>query len=191
MLKDERLRKLWSLAEPLLREGRALKHTSTALRLAEKLIKQAGGDELVVMAAVILHDVGYAKTKLKWTQVSSGSKLPEHMEEGARIARRLMEEAGFNGWVREKVEFIVKNHDTLRGETLRGVCLNVKLALEADRLAGWATPYGVKTVAKLERKSPLKVLEDFESQLDELLATSVAKDMAKQMIAELRRKIKA
>jgi HD superfamily phosphodiesterase len=159
-----------------------------ALKLARRLVEEAGGDESVVLAAVILHDVGYAKTKLKWTQ-APGSELPEHMVEGARLAGELMEGAGFNSSLSEEVCFAVLNHDLLKGDLLREASLSVKLAVEADRLAGLATLYGVKTLSRLKGRSPLEVLSTFESKMNELLATEEAKRMAQRMIAELRRKM--
>ena len=185
-LGDERLNRLWELAQPLLRRGRALRHTVMALSVAKRLVARANGDPLIVLAAVMLHDVGYAETRLKWTEVPSGRLLSEHMEVGAKLAESLLSEVGFDGYVKEKVVYIVRNHDLLYGEALRGVCLNVKLAVEADRLASRTSLYGVKLISKLEGRPAVEVVEDFERRIDEYLATEVSKELARRRLERLR-----
>ena len=51
-------RKMWKLARPYLDTRENETHTQVSLEFAQQLLKKEGGDENIVIPAIILHDVG-------------------------------------------------------------------------------------------------------------------------------------
>lgn len=176
--------RILKLAKPYLAKGRALKHTRSALRFALKLLKEEGGDPDVVIPAVILHDAGYFKTEQKWTQISSGAKVPEHMEESAKIAEQVLKEASHPADKAREVISIVRQHDASPPPV---DTLNFKIFKDADRLAGYFTSFGVKIVAKSEGKSAKDVIEEVEENAQKLLLTSSGLRIAKRELRKLKK----
>ena len=66
-------------------------HARKVTEYAEALLKQEGGDYLIVIGASVLHDIGIHEAQRK-----HGSTTGKYQEiEGPPIARRILTESGF------------------------------------------------------------------------------------------------
>ena len=87
-------------------EQSRITHSLLVLDRAQELLSREGGDPRVVLAAALLHDIGIPEAERK-----HGSVAGEHQEaEGPPIARRIMEEIGFDEDTIEQVCRIVGSH---------------------------------------------------------------------------------
>jgi hypothetical protein len=132
----EIFRRLRQLAAPYLDTRQNDVHTDISVQFAYKLMEREGGDEGVVIPAVILHDVGWKKIPedLHLKAYGPHAIYPEvnriHEVEGAKIAGEILMEVGYyEGHVPEIVE-IIEGHDS-RKEPLS---LNDKIVKDADKL---------------------------------------------------------
>lgn len=134
-------RKIYRLAEPFLRTRLNTLHTRVAYYFARTLLKAEGGDEDIVVPAVLLHDLGWSAVSEEDQVGAFGPnvKRPDlqklHESEGAKMAGRLLAKLHFPGNVIEQIKQIIDGHDT-RCETLG---LNDSVVKDADKL--WRYTY--------------------------------------------------
>jgi HD superfamily phosphodiesterase len=136
---SEIIQKLFLMAEPYFgARGDAL-HTRVAHQYALGLLKGEGGEEGIVEPAVILHDVGWSQLapeeiKLAYGVRAKGENAASlnrvHEREGARIARHILEEIGYNADFVEQITEIIAQHDS--GKQAR--TLEEALVKDADKL---------------------------------------------------------
>jgi hypothetical protein len=128
--------RLWRLALPFLATRRNEIHTRLSVGLAFRLLALEGGEEPVVIPAVILHDVG-------WKCIPEPEQLkafgpcatrPElnraHEVEGVKIAAQLLAQAGLDARLNDEILMIIDGHDSRRD----GVSHNDCLVKDADKL---------------------------------------------------------
>ena len=73
-------------------DRKRINHTLLVFDMAQKILRKEGGDPRVVTAAALLHDIGIKEAERKHS--SCGAHFQE--VEGPPIARRIMEELGFD-----------------------------------------------------------------------------------------------
>jgi HD superfamily phosphodiesterase len=128
--------RLWRAALPFLNTRHNEIHTRIALGLALHLLDREGGDAPLVLAAVILHDVGWKRVPAELQAQAFGPHATDpalnrvHEVEGVRIAGKLLEEVWPDSLFREEILAIIDGHDS-RGEPLS---LNDRLVKDADKL---------------------------------------------------------
>jgi hypothetical protein len=133
---ESRYPHIFELAKPLLATRDNELHTRVAYSFALKLLSAEGGDEDVVLPAVILHDVGWKsipeEDQLKaFGPFRSDRKLSRmHEVEGAKKAREILETVNYDREKAGEIVEIVLGHDS-RKEPLS---LNDALVKESDRL---------------------------------------------------------
>jgi len=176
---------VWRLAKPYLIKARAYRHSIDALRFALKLLRIEGGDPDVVIPTAILHDIGFSKTRIKWTQTTSGSLIPKHMEEGAKIAEEILNEASYPKDKAREVVDIIRVHDL---KPLPLQTLNAMVFKDADKLAGYYTMNGLRAYAKLRNKAISDVLSELEEAMDSLI-TETGRQIAKNQVRKLKRRL--
>lgn len=127
---------IFNLATPYLNTRQNVIHTKIAYGYAVKLLQAEGGDEAVVLPAVILHDVGW-KAVPEELQLSAfgpeGRDLElkrTHEVEGAIIGRRILEQVGYDAALTEEIVEIISGHDTRKN----ALSLNDALVKDADKL---------------------------------------------------------
>ena len=102
--------KIWELARPYYEKGRPMDidHIDWMMGDAVVVCKKEGLDDSILLPLVILHDVEYGVGE----KVSSarGSKI-QHMAEGAKIARSLLEKVGYPDDKVKKIEDYILVHD--------------------------------------------------------------------------------
>ena len=91
-------------------DQRRIRHALAVLDYAELILKQEGGDPLVVKAAAVLHDIGIREAQKK--HGSAGGKYQEI--EGPPIARRILQSAGVEEDRLEHVCRIIADHHSAK-----------------------------------------------------------------------------
>ena len=89
---------------------RRINHAMAVLWHAQRIRAAEGGDELVVEAAAILHDIGIHEAERKYN--SAAGKYQEL--EGPPIAAKILERLGIGGEKAEHICCIVGNHHSAR-----------------------------------------------------------------------------
>jgi HD superfamily phosphodiesterase len=136
-------KKIWELAKPYLDTRDNDIHTRISVEFAYKLMEAEGGDEDVVIPAVILHDVGWKQVPEDLQLKGFGPKatLPEltkvHEEEGVKIAKDILEKIKYDNKKIEEILRIVGGHDSRK----EFVSLNDKLVKDADKLFRYTREY--------------------------------------------------
>lgn len=83
-----------------------ISHTLSVLEHAKDILREEGGDSIVVIASALLHDIGIQAAERKY-----GSSSGKYQEiEGPPIARRIMEGIGLESSTIEHVCSIVGSH---------------------------------------------------------------------------------
>ena len=111
-------------------------HTRIAAAFAERLLEAEGGDPRVVLPAILLHDVG-------WKSVPEDLQLkafgPGHNDmtinrihevEGAKLARRLLEEVAYDPTLIDEIVAIILEHDS----RMEPLSLNDAIVKDSDKL---------------------------------------------------------
>lgn len=107
-------------------DQKRIKHAERVLAAAEEILKTEKGDPEVVIASAILHDIGIHAAEKKYN--SNAGKYQEI--EGPPIARRILEDLGFDeNIIREVCEIIAHHHSPGKVNTL-----NFKILYNADVL---------------------------------------------------------
>jgi HD superfamily phosphodiesterase len=136
---EEFIKKLFEIAEPYLAIRGDLLHTQVTHEYALLLMRKEGGDRHIVEPAIILHDVGWSRLdpgeiKVGYGLRAEGEKAARlsrrHELEGAGIARRLLEELGYDPSLIDPIVLIIARHDSGKEPE----SLEEKLVKDADRL---------------------------------------------------------
>ena len=127
-------------------------HTLQVRDFALMIQRRVGGDEDVVEAAALLHDVGKAELL-----------APEHEEISARLARKFLEKIGFTRNKIDKVTECVKyeNLKPVEAKILRSAD---SMSLIMDKSGG--KEWYFKTILKNDRKNILHEIEKSYSEIE-------------------------
>lgn len=176
---------LWRMAEPYLNTRSNDIHTRISARLAHELLKGEGGDETIVMPAVILHDVGWKKVPehLQLSAFGPKANAPEinriHEREGAAIAEEILKRIGYDEEKTREIVAIVEGHDSRKVP----ISLNDKIVKDADKL-GRYTREGFEIDIARFGETVEEGLERLRFTLETWFFTASAKAIARQELAE-------
>ncbi len=129
-------KKILERAKPFLRTRKNLLHTQIALRYAIRLLREGKGDEEVVVPAILLHDVGWKAVPepLQLTAFGPNLSNPQaarlHEMEGAKTARKILEELGYPSEKVNEICRIIRGHDSRK----RSVSRSDRVVKDADKL---------------------------------------------------------
>lgn len=125
MLNDSVFEKIRERSEEFFRHSHHSKsHVERVYNLAVRIAKEENADLDVVKAAALLHDIARA--------MEDEGKIEDHTVEGARMARKILEEANFP---REKVDKIIHCIEVHRfKKNVKAETLEAKILQDADRL---------------------------------------------------------
>lgn len=177
--------KIWKLAKPYLDTRKNDIHTEGAIRYAFRLVEKEGGDEEVVIPAIILHDVGWTRVPEELHLKAFGPKttMPEmqrkHEVEGVKIAKEILEKVDYDQAKTEEILKIIDGHDTRLGAT----SLNDKLVKDADKLWRY-TKDGFRIDRKRFEHTFEQHMEGLRSSLDNWFFTDSGKEMASEEIQD-------
>ncbi len=175
--------KIWELALPYQDQRDDPGHAEITLKYAQELAKLEGGDEDVIIPAIILHDIGYSQIpkerrllifdKDASEEVKRGIAL-EHQNESVKLARGILRQVNYPEKLVPEILEIISQHDTRKGF----ISKNEGLVRDADKL--WRTsPKGFAAMSN-RRKSKdgpdLKKIEEGLSKQDYFYS-----DKARQM----------
>lgn len=129
-------KKIYQLAEPYLNTRYNDIHTEISIKFAYKLLEKEGGNEDIVIPAIILHDVGWKNVpqNLQLRAFGPKAKYPKinriHEIEGVKIAKDILEKVHYDAQRIEEILKIVDGHDSRK----KAISLNDKIVKDADRL---------------------------------------------------------
>ena len=172
-------RKLRELAVPYLDTRQNDIHTDIATEFAYQLLKMEGGDEDVVIPAIVLHDVG-------WKMVPEDKQLkafgphtiyPElrrvHEVEGAKIAETILRQAEYENELIPEIVEIIEGHDT----RLEALSPNDKIVKDSDKLYRY-TVHAFRINMKRFQYTADQLLEWLRSHFPTWFFTDSAKKLA-------------
>jgi hypothetical protein len=129
-------RQIYQLAQPYLNTRCNDVHTEISMQLAYQLLSAEGGQESIVIPAIILHDVGWQKVPVADHLKAFGPKAtsPEinrtHEKEGVKIARKILTEIHYDTEKIAEILKIIDGHDSRKNS----MSLNDRIVKDADRL---------------------------------------------------------
>jgi HD superfamily phosphodiesterase len=171
---------IYKLARPYLATRENDIHTKIAYQFAIKLLDAEGGDESVILPAVILHDVGWKAVpeELQLKAFGPGSydlKLNRiHEVEGAAIAGTILEEAQYDPDLANEVVEIILGHDSRKGS----LSLNDAVVKDSDKLWRFSEE-ALQIDPRRFGITPEVHAEWLKHQIDEWFFTETAKRMAR------------
>ena len=127
---------IYQLARPYLNTRRNDVHIEISLRLAYELLNAEGGDESIVIPAIILHDVGWKKIPEDLHLKAFGPKAtaPEinrtHEEQGVVIAADILAKVQYDKEKISEILDIIDGHDSRKN----ALSLNDQIVKDADKL---------------------------------------------------------
>ena len=128
--------KIYQLAKPYLNTRNNDIHTEISMKFAYKLLEKEGGNEDIVIPAIILHDIGWKQVPQNLQLRAFGPKAiyPKlnriHEIEGVKIAKDILEKVNYDVYRIEEILEIIEGHDSRK----EAISLNDKIVKDADRL---------------------------------------------------------
>jgi hypothetical protein len=111
---------IYRLTKPYLQTRDNELHARVSYSFALKLLETEAGDSEVVLPAILLHDVGWwtIPEDLHLQAFGPGEKdmaiNRRHELEGARIAREILEQVGYDPTLTDEIAEIILGHDSRR-----------------------------------------------------------------------------
>ena len=133
---------IWELALPYQDKREDLGHAEVTLHYAQILLGLEGGDEDIVIPAIMLHDIGWSQlTQEEWLVVFNLNAKDEdktavqlkHQTAGVELARTILSKVNYPKEMTDEILEIISQHDTRDGF----ISKNEGLVRDADKL--WRT----------------------------------------------------
>ncbi|MBT8332720.1 MAG: HD domain-containing protein [Deltaproteobacteria bacterium] len=127
---------IYRLARSYLNTRRNDVHVDISLQFARKLLKAEGGEEGIVIPAIILHDVGWKKVPENLHLKAFGPRAtsPElnrtHEEQGVKIAGDILSKVRYDKDKISEILKIIDGHDSRK----KAISLNDQIVKDADKL---------------------------------------------------------
>ena len=128
--------KIYQFAKPYLSTRHNDVHTEMSMQFAYQLMSAEGGQESIVIPAIILHDVGWKKVPEELHLKAFGPKatMPElnrvHEVEGVKIAKDILEKVNYDVEEMTQILEIIGGHDSRK----QSISLNDRIVKDADKL---------------------------------------------------------
>jgi HD superfamily phosphodiesterase len=160
---------VWAAARPYMRSRGNDIHLPVSYGDAQWLLTHyPDADSEVVLLSVLLHDIGWAVLdQEKIISEGFGPNMMEseiriaHEKEGARLAREILDELGYEAALVDEVAAIIDGHDTRR----EALSLNDELMKDCDRLWRFSV-VGVALSCMWTGKSPAEYEPSLVAQLE-------------------------
>ncbi len=171
--------KIYELAAPYLDTRSNELHTRIAYSFALKLLEVEGGDEEIVIPAVLLHDVGWKVVPEELQLKAFGPGRNDlkinrlHEVEGAKIARDLLRQVRYDPALVEQIAEIIVGHDSRQ----EAVSHNDALVKDSDKLWRFSRE-AIQVDPRRFRVDPLAHVVWLGRQIDSWFLTSTGKNMA-------------
>lgn len=176
---------IWRRAKPYLNTRKNDIHTEISVRFAEMLLEKEGGDENVVMPAIILHDVGWIKVpedeqhKGFGPEIQSPSVVKKHELEGVEMARGILEAVDYNKEKVAEILEIIEGHDSRK----EADSINESIVKDADKLWRFSREGFTIDCDRFDLK-PMERVKKKDLDIDSIFFTDSAKQIARKEIQE-------
>ena len=171
--------KIKQLSKPFLNTRHNDVHTEISTLLAFHLLEQEGGDEDIVIPAIILHDTGWKRVPSKLHLKAFGPKATNpklnrlHEVEGVKIAKEILQKLNYDAIKTDKILKIIDGHDS----RTKPISMNDRIVKDADRLWRY-TSSGFYIYIERFGESHEEGLDRLRSNLVGWFFTVTAKEMA-------------
>ena len=176
---------IWKLAKPYLNTRSNDIHTEISIRYAVMLLEKEGGNEEIVIPAIMLHDVGWKGVpesehhKGFGPEIQSPSVQKKHELEGVTISRRILQQVNYDKEKADKILQIIEGHDTRKD----ALCHSDSIVKDADKLwrfsrEGFAIDcerFGLEPTERAKKK---------DLDIDAIFFTESAKEIARKEIEQ-------
>jgi HD superfamily phosphodiesterase len=176
---------IWRRAKPYLNTRKNDIHTEISVRFAEMLLEKEGGDENVVMPAIILHDVGWIKVpkdeqhKGFGPEIQSPSVVKKHELEGVEMAKRILEAVDYDKEKVAEILEIIEGHDSRK----EADSINESIVKDADKLWRFSREGFTIDCDRFNLK-PMERVKKKDLDIDSIFFTDSAKQIARKEIQE-------
>lgn len=105
--------KILDLARPYYERGRVydLDQIDWMLEKAKRLSGKLNLDDKILLPLIILHDIGYAFVDNRNPDIKDRETKRIHLEEGAKAAKRILEEVGYDEGLTDQIVYLISVHD--------------------------------------------------------------------------------
>jgi HD superfamily phosphodiesterase len=182
-------KQIYQLAKPYLNTRRNDVHTEISMRFAYQLMESEGGNERIVIPAIILHDVGWQKVPAALQLKAFGPKAtsPEinrtHEKEGVKIAKDILEKVNYDAAEMRWILEIIDGHDSRK----QSISLNDQIVKDADKLWRY-TKVGFQIDTERFGESCVDGLNRLRNALPVWFFTHTARKLAGEELEKLERK---
>jgi len=152
--------KIWKLAKPSYLKGRPydVEHIKWLMKVVPKFLKDSELDMEILLPLVILHDVGYCKVKINAMKLEVRKA---HMEEGAKIAKEILEKIDYPKEKADEICRLISKHDNWAFGDSFGTELYLQAFNNFDRM--WVVnKKGFISFQKLLNLDPAKTIRKIE-----------------------------
>jgi len=155
------------------------------VEFAHALLRSEGGDEDIVIPAMILHDIGWKRVPehLQLNAFGPKADAPEinriHEREGASIAAAILEELGYETEKIREIAAIVEGHDSRKS----AISHNDKIVKDSDKLWRYSRVGFEIDIRRFEQTAE-EGIERLRASLEEWFFTDSAKEIARKELDE-------
>lgn len=175
--------KIQRLANPFLDTRHNDVHTDISTRIASELLEKEGGDEEIVIPAIILHDTGWKRVPAELHLKAFGPNAiqPElnrlHEVEGVKIAEEILQKVKYDPRRIKKILEIIDGHDSRR----ESLSVDDMIVKDADKLWRY-TRSGFSIDVGRFGELPAEGLERLRQNLSGWFFTATARKMAREKL---------
>ncbi len=176
---------IWRRAKPYLNTRQNDIHTEISVRFAEMLLEKEGGDENVVMPAIILHDVGWIKVPEDEQHMGFGPEIQspvvvkKHEREGVQIAKGILNTVDYDKEKIAEILEIIEGHDSRKQTD----SINESIVKDADKLWRFSREGFTIDCDRFNLK-PMERVKKKDLDIDSIFFTVSAKQIASKEIKE-------
>ena len=176
--------KIQQLSKPFLDTRHNNVHTAISTMLAFQLLEKEGGDEDIVVPAIILHDTGWKRVPSKLHLKAFGPQATEprlnrlHEVEGVKIAQEILQKIRYDALNTVRILEIIDGHDS----RTTPVSLNDMIVKDADKLWRYSSS-GFYIDIERFGESFEEGLERLRSNLSGWFFTMTAKNVAAEKLS--------
>ncbi len=175
--------KIRQLAKPYLDTRHNDVHTAISTRLAFELLEREGGDEDIVIPAILLHDTGWKKIPAQLHLKAFGPNATEpelhrrHETEAVKTAKEILQSINYDPFKTREILEIIDGHDS----RLKAVSLNDMIVKDADKLWRYSKA-GFYIDIQRFGESHAEGLERLRDRIFKKLFTATAKEIATEKL---------
>ena len=176
--------KIRQLATPFLNIRHNDVHTEISTLLAFELLEREGGEEDIVIPAIILHDTGWkgVPADMHLKAFGPNTSRPElnrlHEVEGVKIAQEILQQVKYDSSKTEKILEIIDGHDSRQ----KPLSLNDMIVKDADKIWRY-TKSGFYIDIDRFGESHGEGLDRLRSNLSEWFFTVTARKLAAEKLS--------